>query len=1087
MNPVGMTAHKDYYQQLAIIQKKYGSKIYLSKTVIQKDPEGLVSCGAICVEMMNFILTLPASEIAKVFTTSQELTEKEELCYAEIDLSATNLLPASLRKLVETSDPGSYRDAIIGIRTRHFNILGNHTKLQNIEIAEQNKFLEGCLNSDEQILVNKIVLDRKSILGLESLAEYQRLSGVSMQHKSTSSTQSMAIEPSSSLDRKKSALKKGINFEVINRQLQALSAAGDDRNLRSHGKDPTYWYSIRDGLTLLIEIRQSKLHSLTSNTTVENAHIENQEGVFITDPYHALNFSTYLQDDLKRITGNGLQTVRWASMPRLIIIPVLLGTIHWHCVRVEIDYSNKKVDVLLDDPYGKAHFDKDLKNHIMGSLTEHLKMLFVAQSGNATFVLNEEGYKELNQQGSNGCNCGPIVFSNIADYTDVTRPNQTFVNGSLLHVPAATNDKHDKVMRELRVRHIQEYCQLDGGALINTKQIDQIKQDIKRNYEVEKNALDLIDQKKMGSLSEQHILIFFTAIDLGLTPKEAYEAVIAEMASKASNSNRKYAPRTNNANVMPPLSSSTSNTTAVSPQVGGILPSHANKMISESSYERTLYDVDYKRVERIVLILGEISWLFIHHQHLSKEQDREVYEVFLNESYTDEFRVVSSPKKYYESLKVVNLYRKLSTEISELNVHEKSLKLQNKMYIPWSELGHIDIAIESILEDCSTKTQVDKLFEQLSVIFSEMCFGGAQSYYYKHLAQSVNITNKKLLSTLKKLEQLLKLEDKIDRESPLNKIAMDLDKSIKLLEELAEIQQSIEDLDSNKIQELEDAISSINSKLYLAILQRIGWSLQLNRDFNNLISSKINDLVTTKIIKTIESAAQLNLSTFDGRASMLFIVQTVGELSKKFASFRVDELYIYGKNLKDLRDEAIDHVWDNSTIAGQIINLLESGDKDLFDNMQVLLSRYKNELEGTSVPLLKIQMFLEEGKTVLVKMKSKKLTGEDIKAVHYSFTQTLNELQTSSNLKKILKECQNFILKNTAQEIIVELLHCTRSLVTELSTIITSASLKDRSNLLDTTTFKRAESNFLKSYKKMGMFNELCHFYYLPNFNLSGK
>ena len=97
INPVGETAHKDFYEIAALIKKDYNLDIYLSNTIIQRDTnlgnKGIVSCGPICVELIRYISSLSEKEILSFLESSTNVTiqTKYELEYKEVNIKA--LLP----------------------------------------------------------------------------------------------------------------------------------------------------------------------------------------------------------------------------------------------------------------------------------------------------------------------------------------------------------------------------------------------------------------------------------------------------------------------------------------------------------------------------------------------------------------------------------------------------------------------------------------------------------------------------------------------------------------------------------------------------------------------------------------------------------------------------------------------------------------------------------------------------------------------------------------------------------------------------------------------------------------------------------
>lgn len=99
---------------------------------------------------------------------------------------------------------------------------------------------------------------------------------------------------------------------------------------------------------------------------------ENNNRIFIADPYYADNFSNYLRDDILRLTdgsidGHVYSDKKWTKMPTVIIIPLLAG-MHWSSVVCRINYAIPQMSVLFDDPYGQGNFPESLKNKIVEAL-----------------------------------------------------------------------------------------------------------------------------------------------------------------------------------------------------------------------------------------------------------------------------------------------------------------------------------------------------------------------------------------------------------------------------------------------------------------------------------------------------------------------------------------------------------------------------------------------------------------------------------------------------------------------------------------------------------------------------------------------
>jgi hypothetical protein len=161
-------------------------------------------------------------------------------------------------------------------------------------------------------------------------------------------------------------------------KLKKLNAGGDNRNLADDGNNRHYWYSIIDIMTLLLHTRQGVLQY--NNQVVPGEEFlairQNQNGIFLTDPYHTANFTEYFNDDISRILGNHPEETQnnhvWDTMPRLIVIPLLSG-MHWRTIAIQINYEIYTIDIVWDDPYGK--FPEQLKQNLLESIKSNILKL----------------------------------------------------------------------------------------------------------------------------------------------------------------------------------------------------------------------------------------------------------------------------------------------------------------------------------------------------------------------------------------------------------------------------------------------------------------------------------------------------------------------------------------------------------------------------------------------------------------------------------------------------------------------------------------------------------------------------------------
>ncbi|KIE04871.1 hypothetical protein NF27_FM00050 [Candidatus Jidaibacter acanthamoeba] len=313
------------------------------------------------------------------------------------------------------------------------------------------------------------------------------------------------------------------------KKLRDLSAAGDDRNLINHGGDRRYWYSVTDGFRLLVAIRKSMLRPIDIEGREEErytTHRENEEGIFIADPYHSDNFNQYLRDDIARITGNHeieeYNNDRWQSMPRVIVLPILYG-LHWRSVRIEIDYNNRESSILYDDPYGVGHFPKQEMERLLEVIKEQIRILIRTELGAEEIEIKVKEYeKKIDQQESyeNSYDCGVIVFSNIRDYSRREIRNEVYAEASgsevnIYSLSPTSKNKHEEEVVGIRARHIRE-CGEIVGIEINTDRLEEIEESIRQSS---KNRVDRLVEnesnigKKISELPSEYIEMLFSILE----------------------------------------------------------------------------------------------------------------------------------------------------------------------------------------------------------------------------------------------------------------------------------------------------------------------------------------------------------------------------------------------------------------------------------------------------------------------------------------------------------------------------------------------------------------------------------------------
>jgi hypothetical protein len=425
------------------------------------------------------------------------------------------------------------------LKERNLNInWGEKSEYPDSEIILrdiQNNFLTLSEIRDELLASDRyrplLQIQANSINPTKAKAEFPK----SKQAQLTMPARSQNVMDSNSVDNPNDP--KKLNFENENQEkkfndlrleraklLIAANAAGDDRNLHEHGNKRDYWYSIGDGYRLVFAIRKNRLEYLDSHQTPYfiktngedySATRQNQAGIFIADPYYLNNFAESLLDDIKVITGTHEIQARnqlWTEMPTLLIMPLLSG-LHWRAIRVQINYSTKKASILWDDPYGGEHFNQKLMDLLLSTLREVIEKLIQVETGEQNFQLLEEleqNKRVINQQGNaNNYDCGPIVFSNVNDYTNHNATNQALAQNHGMTIMSYLEWNHKSQVQTIRQNDIASYRRATGLSsssrlkLDNTEQVCKVKSEkIISKSNNESSILIKISQLKSEQISQ---------------------------------------------------------------------------------------------------------------------------------------------------------------------------------------------------------------------------------------------------------------------------------------------------------------------------------------------------------------------------------------------------------------------------------------------------------------------------------------------------------------------------------------------------------------------------------------------------------
>ncbi|MFI4937127.1 MAG: hypothetical protein ACHQJ6_01280 [Candidatus Berkiellales bacterium] len=163
INPLGKTRHQD---MVTAFENTRAEVIY-SKTLLQKDAKGIVSCGPLCVSLMHHFTTLNISDLFENLIVTNENGKN----YTDI----IDILPPMLTNLI-TADEQAYQKALVKIRQQHLQCLVAACRPFKNERRMNNFFDETCMNSHEQVLVHMFVTDKTfNIFEFSDNPHYQAL------------------------------------------------------------------------------------------------------------------------------------------------------------------------------------------------------------------------------------------------------------------------------------------------------------------------------------------------------------------------------------------------------------------------------------------------------------------------------------------------------------------------------------------------------------------------------------------------------------------------------------------------------------------------------------------------------------------------------------------------------------------------------------------------------------------------------------------------------------------------------------------------------------------------------------------------
>lgn len=303
--------------------------------------------------------------------------------------------------------------------------------------------------------------------------------------------------------------------------LKLANAAGNDRNLAEHGGSSYYWYSVGDGVRLVLCLRRDNLNYDGMPNPIEGeeytAFRENANRVFVTDPYYSSNFGQYLTDDISRITAtdefNGYSP--WGQMPNTIIIS-LLSSAHWRTIKIDINYESREVSILFDDPYGTGKFPKRLKQAVIGSIKTNIQKLIRIVIEDDEFNLTdgaihiEEKLQDQQGKGENSWDCGPITFSNIEDYVKFSTGQTDSVEYT---IPEYSTPEQSEAVASRRQSDRERYVEI-AGEEVNQQRLEEIIQQLDKETQVKVKKIQGFGKEvELETLDPFHVSMLFAILE----------------------------------------------------------------------------------------------------------------------------------------------------------------------------------------------------------------------------------------------------------------------------------------------------------------------------------------------------------------------------------------------------------------------------------------------------------------------------------------------------------------------------------------------------------------------------------------------
>jgi len=184
-----------------------------------------------------------------------------------------------------------------------------------------------------------------------------------------------------------------------------------------------YWYSIEDVAVLMARIREKYL----GNMTMSQYEISTS-GIFLSVPLNYDDSNTKLENDFKTIAERIIKAdIPGAALPTALIFPTIIGRNHWTVNVVCINYEEKIMYILKDDPFGGKDANKipdRMIRYIENTGERLIDRHYEKNHMNNDYLVTNMLLTKKKPQQFDGWNCGPIIVSNIKDYINCFKKHE---------------------------------------------------------------------------------------------------------------------------------------------------------------------------------------------------------------------------------------------------------------------------------------------------------------------------------------------------------------------------------------------------------------------------------------------------------------------------------------------------------------------------------------------------------------------------------------------------------------------------------------------------------------------------------------